>query len=59
MEKIITFTDIKRKETVIGQIKFDGFRKMFQWTALGFDGSRLADTETMLEALTLIQGQEL
>jgi hypothetical protein len=57
---MITFTDITdENNSIIGQIKYDGHRKMFQWTALGLDGSRLADTETYEKAEKLILNQEL
>ena len=54
MEKEIRIYTTEVRGKFAGQVKFDGFRKRFHWTALGVDGSRLADVETREEAEILI-----
>lgn len=43
----------------MGQVKFDGYRDKLQWTALGFDGRRIKDCETYLEAEGLLLDQDV
>ena len=60
MSNMVMFTDIMdNNDNLIGQVKQDLLRKSRQWTALGFNGMRLADVETYEEAIDLIHAQDL
>ena len=50
----ITFTSIYAINKFIGQVKYDGFRKSNQYTALNKDGERIKDVATEEEAQLLV-----
>ena len=54
----MVFEVIKENGNKIGMIKFDSNRKSNLWTALGMDGSRIADVASRTIALELIKNQK-
>ena len=54
----VIMTKIEFEEIYPGyHIKFDGYRKLYQWTALGPHG-RIQDTDTREHALLLIKKEK-
>ena len=60
MEKHVRFIRVISDDGYkMGQVKFDGFRTKMQYTALGYDGSRLGEFSTEYFATNAVLNQDV